>query len=195
MTYIGENDETRNAFSRVARFGWHATLAGGVLAAVLGVVVLAWPNRTLEVLGVLFGIYLLIIGIAQVVSVAGGEVTGGMRTLGFVSGALSILLGLFCFRGAFQSIVLLGIWIGVSWLIRGTSITIAALDAPPVPGRGWAMFFGVVTALAGVVLIVNPVTSIATLAVIAGIMLLVLGILEIARALALRSQEQASSAP
>jgi uncharacterized membrane protein HdeD (DUF308 family) len=180
--------------SELARFGWQAELTAGLVAVVLGIIVLAWTDRTLTVVGVLFGLYLVISGVLQLVGAAGARVTGGLRALGFVSGALFILLGLLCFRSAFHSLVLLGIWIGIGWLFRGAVGTYAALDAPPFPGRGWAVFFGAVTAVAGVVLIANPVGSLTTLAVIAGIVLLVLGAIELGHAFYLRSQARASGA-
>lgn len=174
--------------AELARFGWHTALAAGLIAVVLGVVVLAWPDRTLVVLGVLFGLYLLISGIAQIVAAAGAHVSGGLRALGFVSGALFILLGLMCFRSTFRSVALLGIWIGIGWLFRGIAGTFSAIDAPSVPGRGWAVFFSIVMALAGVVLIVDPIGSLATLAVLAGIWLIVLGAMEIGHAFVLRRE-------
>lgn len=172
--------------TRLARFGWHTALAVGLIALVLGIVVLAWPDRTLVVVGVLFGIYLLIAGIGQIVMASGAHVSGGLRALGFVSGALFILLGLMCFRSAFQSVTLLGIWIGIGWLFRGTAGAFSTMDAPSVPGRGWAVFFSIVMALAGVLLIVDPIGSLATLALLAGIWLVVLGAMEIGHAFVLR---------
>jgi uncharacterized membrane protein HdeD (DUF308 family) len=172
----------------MARFDWHAALTGGLIAVLLGIVVLAWPGRTLVVLGVLFGLYLVIAGIAQVAAASASGLPGGLRGLALISGALSILLGLFCFRSALQSVFLLGVWIGIGWLFRGVSATFAALDAPTMPGRGWAVFFGIISALAGIVLISDPIGSLATLAVLSGIWLLVLGGAEIGHAFALRSE-------
>ncbi|HEU5331916.1 MAG TPA: DUF308 domain-containing protein [Actinocrinis sp.] len=171
---------------QLARFGWHTALAVGVIAMVLGIIVLAWPDSTLVVVGVLFGLYLLIAGIGQIVMAAGAHVSGGLRALGFVSGALFILLGLMCFRSSFRSVALLGIWVGIGWLFRGTAGAFSAMDAPAVPGRGLAVFFSVIMALAGVVLIVDPIASLATLAVLAGIWLVILGAMEIGHAVVLR---------
>jgi uncharacterized membrane protein HdeD (DUF308 family) len=187
MAYPPEGADPRGPLAALAKFGWHAALTGGLIAAVLGIVVMAWPGRTLVVLGVLFGLYLIVAGIAQVVAASSHGLPGGMRALVAISGALSILLGLFCFRSVFQSVLLLGIWIGIGWLIRGVSGTFAALEAPSMPGRGWAVFFSIVTALAGIVLITDPIGSLATLAVLSGIWLLVLGAVEIGHAFALRS--------
>ena len=180
--------DPRGPMAVLARFDWHAALTGGLIALLLGIVVLAWPGRTLVVLGVLFGLYLLVAGITQVVRASAHGLPGGLRALGLISGALSILLGLFCFRSVLQSVVLLGFWIGIGWLFRGVSATFAVLDAPAVPGRGWALFFAIITALAGIVLISDPIGSLATLALLAGVWLIVLGGAEIGHAFAVRSE-------
>jgi uncharacterized membrane protein HdeD (DUF308 family) len=193
MAHSHEGADPRGPMAALARFDWHAALTGGLIAFLLGIVVLAWPGRTLVVLGVLFGLYLLVAGITQVVRASAHGVPGGMRALGLISGALSILLGLFCFRSALQSVLLLGLWIGIGWLFRGTSFTFAALDAPSVPGRGWAIFFGIMTTLGGIVLISDPIGSLAALAVLAGIWLIVLGAVEIGHAITLRSEARGRS--
>ena len=46
---------------------WKWTLASGVLAVVLGICVLVWPGISILVAAILFGVYLLITGIAQVI--------------------------------------------------------------------------------------------------------------------------------
>ena len=58
-----------------------------------------------------------------------------MRALGLVSGALSILLGLICFRGPAESILLLAIWIGFGWLLRGITQTFVAMSSDALPAR------------------------------------------------------------
>jgi uncharacterized membrane protein HdeD (DUF308 family) len=173
----------------LAKFGWHTALTIGLLGVLLGIVVLAWPGRTLEVLGVLFGVYLLVSGILQLVLSATVHMTSGVRVFGFISGALMVLLGLLCFRGAYQSVLLLSLWIGIGLLFRGITATVAALDIPKgVAGRGWQAFLGVIMALAGVILLVDPFSSLLALAVMAGIWLVILGVMEIVHAFSLRSR-------
>jgi uncharacterized membrane protein HdeD (DUF308 family) len=173
----------------VIRFGWQALLTAGVVAIVLGVIVLAWPGRTLVVVGVLFGLYLVVSGVLQLFAASALHGHAGMKVFGFVSGALSILLGLFCFRGRLESILLLGLWIGIGWLFRGITHAMTALDAPRGShGRGWGAFLGIVTAVAGIILITDPFRSIAALTLMAGIWLIVIGCVEIGHAVSLRSQ-------
>ncbi|MFJ4687527.1 HdeD family acid-resistance protein [Streptomyces sp. NPDC088789] len=173
---------------RLSRAAWQIVLLTGVASLVLGVLVLVWPGASLLAAGVFFGLYLLISGVFQLVSAFGTHRTTSLRVLAFISGALSILLGLFCFRGPMQSILLLALWIGIGWLIRGITQTLAAGSDSAVPARGWQIFLGIVTFLAGIVLIVSPFESIAVLTLVGGIWLLAVGVVEIVTAVRIRGR-------
>ncbi|PBC85952.1 Short repeat of unknown function [Streptomyces sp. 2112.3] len=116
----------------------------------------------------------------------GTHVPRHLRVLHFLTGAFSILLGLICFRGALESVLLLALGIGFSWLLRGTMETAAAASAQDMPARGWHVAFGIISALAGIVLIVSPFASIAALLLVVGIMAIVVGLSEVGRALMMR---------
>ncbi|MDA3628069.1 HdeD family acid-resistance protein [Saccharopolyspora sp. WRP15-2] len=172
---------------RLAKMAWQSILVVGLCSLVVGVLALVWPAATLLVVGALFGIYLLVSGVLQIIAAFGTHTAVALRVLAFVSGALSILLGLLCFRGEMQSILLLGLWIGIGWLFRGvTEITASAVDRD-MPARGWRIFLGVLTALGGVVLIVSPLASVALLVLFGGIWLVVVGVVEIITAFRIRS--------
>jgi len=172
----------------LARTAWQVVLGTGVASLILGIVLVAWPGPSLLVAGVLFGIYLIISGVLQLVAAFGTHKATSLRVLAFISGALSILLGLFCFRGKLESILLLALWIGIGWLFRGITHTLAAAHDPAMPARGWQAFLGVITFLAGIVLIISPFTSIAVLTLVAGWWLIVVGIVEIVTALRLHGR-------
>ncbi|MFD3419680.1 HdeD family acid-resistance protein [Streptomyces decoyicus] len=172
----------------LANMAWQFLLIMGLAAIALGVLVLAWPVQTLRVIGVLFGIYLLATGVFQLASAFGTHVPRHLRVLHFVAGALFILLGLVCFRGTLQSILLLALWIGFGWLLRGIMVTATAASAEDIPARGWQIFSGVIMALAGIVLIVSPFSSIAALALVVGIMAIVVGAVEVFHAIKMRME-------
>jgi uncharacterized membrane protein HdeD (DUF308 family) len=187
MTFpTGPEDSLNTAVLRLARSAWQSVLLIGVASVALGVLVLTWPHVSLRVAGVLFGVYLVISGVFQLAAAFGTHAATALRVLAFISGALSIALGVFCFRSALESVLLLAIWIGIGWLIRGLTQTLAAFSDPAVPARGRQIFFGIVTVLGGFVLIDAPLRSITVLAVVTGCWLVGLGILEIATALGIR---------
>ena len=172
----------------LSRAAWQVVLGTGIASLVLGVLVLVWPDVSLLAAGVLFGLYLLISGVFQLVAAFGTHKTTSLRVLAFISGALSILLGLFCFRGPMQSILLLALWIGIGWLIRGITQTLAAASDSRMPARGWQVFLGIVTFIAGIVLIDSPFESVAVLTLVGGCWLVVVGIVEIVTAIRIRGR-------
>ncbi|KWX25162.1 MULTISPECIES: HdeD family acid-resistance protein [Mycolicibacterium] len=166
---------------------WKATLVSGVLAIILGILVLVWPGITILVAAIFFGAYLLITGIAQVVFAFSLHVTAGGRVLLFISGAAALILAVLCFRSLQDSILLLAIWVGVGFVFRGVATAVSAISDPTLPGRGWEIFFGVISLLAGVVMLAAPFESLATLAIVVGAWLIVLGVFEVISAFGIRS--------
>ncbi|CPR12076.1 integral membrane protein [Mycobacterium bohemicum DSM 44277] len=171
-----------------ARSAWQMLLFTGLLAVALGVIVLAWPGKTLFVAGVLFGIYLVVSGIGYVFASFGTHAGAAMRVLTFLAGIVSIVLGFFCFRDKFEAVALLGIWIGVSWLFRGMTLLTAALALDHMPGRGWQVLSGLIIVVGGAVLIVSPLDSIAVLTLVAGCWLIAIGIVDVITAIQVRGR-------
>jgi len=115
-------------------------------------------------------------------------VSPGSRVWLFISGAVSVALGYFAFRdfnnGA--AVWMLAVWIGVGFIFQGVTATVLAIDVPALPERGWYIFVGILTVIAGVVTIVWPISSIVVLTIVAGAWLVVIGITEIVGALSAR---------
>ncbi|MGD1174332.1 HdeD family acid-resistance protein [Mycobacterium seoulense] len=165
---------------------WKSTLLSGFLSLALGVVVLAWPGKTILVAAVAFGVYLLITGAAQVFFAFSLHVSAGSRILLFISGAASLVLALLAFRHFGNAILLLAIWIGIGFIFRGVGTTVSAIQDPYLPGRGWAIFIGVISLLAGIVVLASPLESIVTLALVVGVWFVVLGVFEIVSSFGIR---------
>lgn len=140
---------------------WKSALLSGVLSVILGVMVLFWPGPTLVVAAALFGAYLLISGIAQVVFAFSLHTSAGGRILLFISGAASLILAILAFRhfGEGYALLLLAIWIAIGFIFRGVATTATALGEPGLPGRGWNIFFGLVSILAGIIVLAYPFSS------------------------------------
>jgi uncharacterized membrane protein HdeD (DUF308 family) len=166
---------------------WKSALISGLLAIALGALVLAWPGKTLVVAAAFFGAYLLVTGIAQVIFAFSLHVSAGGRVLLFISGAASLILAVLCFRSLENSLLLLAIWIGVGFIFRGVATAVSAISDPALPGRGWEIFIGVLSLLAGVVMLASPFDSIATLTLVVGAWLVVIGVFEVISSFAIRS--------
>jgi uncharacterized membrane protein HdeD (DUF308 family) len=170
---------------------WKSTLVSGILALALGILTLAWPGKTILIAAILFGLYLLTTGIVQVVFAFSLHVSAGGRILLFISGAASLILALLAFRhfgkDPLIAILFLAIWIGVGFIFRGVATTVSAISDPALPGRGWQIFVGLISLLAGIVMIGSPFESIAILTLIVGIWLVVIGVFEIVSSFGIRS--------
>ncbi|MEY9887293.1 uncharacterized membrane protein HdeD (DUF308 family) [Catenulispora sp. MAP12-49] len=183
-------EEFGSPLRMLGQAAWQALMIMGLAAIAIGVCAVVWPGRTLLVIGVLFGIYLLISGVMEIIAAFGDHISAGMRVLNVIVGALSILLGLFCFRNSLHnSVLLLSLWIGIGFLMWGIATIATAASAPSgVAGRGWAFFAGFMTLLGGIIIISWPIGSIVTLAVFTGIWLIVVGLIEVIHAFSLRSR-------
>ncbi|PQM48554.1 HdeD family acid-resistance protein [Mycobacterium talmoniae] len=167
---------------------WKSTLVSGVLALILGVLVLVWPGDSIIAAAILFGVYLLVTGAAQVFFAFSLHITAGGRVLLFISGAASLVLAVLCFRhfGEGYAILLLAIWIGVGFIFRGVATTVSAISDPGLPGRGWEIFVGVISLLAGIVMLASPFESLGILTLVVGIWLVIIGVFEIASSFGIR---------
>lgn len=166
---------------------WKSALLSGVLAVALGVMVLIWPGITILVAAIFFGAYLLITGITQVIFAFSLHVSAGGRVLLFLSGAAALILAVLCFRSLQESILLLAIWIGIGFVFRGVATAVSAISDPALPGRAWEIFIGVISLIAGVIMLAAPFESLATLTMVVGIWLIVLGVFEVVSAFGIRS--------
>ena len=172
----------------VIRNLWKSVLALGVLTLVLGAAVLIWPGDSIVVASVVFGVYLLVSGIAQAIAAFAVGVSLGSRLLFFISGALSVVLGYLAFRdfnnGA--AVWMLARWIGVGFIFQGVTATALAIDVPALPERGWYVFVRILTVIAGVVTLVWPISSIVVLAITAEVWLVLIGITQVVWAISAR---------
>src|ERR1700740_3520937 len=170
---------------------WISTLISGLLSVILGVLVTLRPGNAVWVAAIFLGAYLLVSGIAQVIFAFSLHVSAGGRVLLFISGAASLVLAVLAFKNigneSAMAIFLLAIGIAVGFIFRGVSTTGSAINDPAMPGRGWAIFFGIITILAGIVVMASPIDSLLLLAWIVGIWLIVIGVFEIVSAFGIRS--------
>lgn len=169
---------------------WKSALLSGILSLIVGVVVLALPGLSILAAAIAFGVYLLITGAAQVFFAFSLHVSTGSRVLLFISGAASLILAVLAFRhfgkDPLTAILLLAIWIGIGFIFRGVGTTVSAISDPALPGRGWNIFLGVISLLAGVVVLASPLESIGALAFVVGVWFVVIGVFEIVSSFGIR---------
>jgi uncharacterized membrane protein HdeD (DUF308 family) len=169
---------------------WWLLLLGGVASLVIGILLLVWPSRTLEVIAILVGIELLLVGVIQI-GLALGQPSGA-RGGPLLLGALAGVAGLIVIRHPGGSLLVIALAVGIYLVLSGVLKLVSAFDASS--GRGWLLLGAAVDLAIGVIIVAWPDFGVSSLAVLLGIALLVRGAIEVASALVLRSADRVLSA-
>jgi uncharacterized membrane protein HdeD (DUF308 family) len=177
---LDASEMTRSAINGIrAVFG-----ISGAVAVILGVVLLFWPGKTIAVLAVFLGIYFVIAGIMRLgVGIFSRGIGGGIRTLNIILGVLLVLAGIVALKNVSTAATVLIIFalafIGVGWIIEGI---MALVESGRAASSGWAIAYGILSIIAGLVVLFLPASSAVFLILFAAIALIVLGIIGIVRA-------------
>ena len=180
----------RDPADLVARVGrhWGWLLAFGIITVGIGIAALVWPGRTLVVVAVLFGIQLIVMGIFRFAAAfATDDLTGGTRVLYALLGVLSLIIGLYAVRHILITLLALALLLGIFWIVSGAVELFTAVSHREMPSRGWTALMGIISVLAGIVLLVYPGISLVVLAVVVSVWLLIFGIMQITLAFRIRS--------
>lgn len=183
MTTVDQTDLEESGLAAIGRH-WGLVLALGLTSIVIGLIALIWPGKTIVVLAVLLAAWLIVSGIFQIIRGFSRGLSGGMRALLFISGALSLILGLIAIGGIWQAVEILAIFIGIGFLFRGFGLLFESAESSG--GRGWSIFGGILMLIGGFAILVWPGISLATLAWVAGIWLIVGGLFEVIAAFRLK---------
>lgn len=177
---LDARDLTKSAINAVrVAFG-----VAGAVALILGIVLLVWPEKTLSIVAIILGINFLVVGIVRLgLSIFTSGISTGIRILNILFGVLLVVVGIVAIRNSAATaeflVIFVVAFIGIGWIIEGV---LALVEAGNSSSRGMAIFFGIVSILAGIVVLVVPATTGALFILIAGISLAVLGVVGIVRA-------------
>lgn len=178
--------ETIDTPSPVLRGMRIAFAVGGILAAIVGVLILVWPARTAMVITVLIAIYALTAGLVYVgLGIWATQAKSGWARVGYiVLGVVFVIAGIVALSslGATTLVlaVLLGMIVGIMWIVEGIVALVSLRDSA---SRGWTIFFALLSIVAGIVMLITPLWGIETLYWLLGISLVVLGIVQVVRAI------------
>ena len=160
-----------------AATGWQAMVFVGVVTVLLGLIIALHPGGSLNVLAVLLGVLLVIAGVFDLVRVF--DSSESHRVWLGIAGLLLVVIGVVLIRHLNLTVALVGLVIGITWIVQGLAELADAFSGGPGERRGWWIFFGLISLVAGIVVVAVPTTSVTVLAVLAGIWFIVLGLVEI----------------
>jgi uncharacterized membrane protein HdeD (DUF308 family) len=167
---------------------WLWILAFGVISVLAGLAALFWPGATLVVLAIVFAIQLILAGVFRFVAAFAipGE-TGWLRALQALLAILSLVVGVYLLGHVALSLLVLALVLGIYWTVQGAVELFLAIGHPELAGRGWMIVSGILSIVAGVILVVWPGISLFALTLVLGIWLLLFGGMLIVRAFQVRS--------
>jgi uncharacterized membrane protein HdeD (DUF308 family) len=163
---------------------WQATLVLGAATLILGLIVSFHPTGSLNVIAVLLGIAAILSGIFHLIRVF--DPKEFHRVWLGIAGLLFIVIGVVLIRHLHLTRSLIGLLIGITWIVQGLTALIGGISGGVREGRAWWIIFGVVSLIAGIVVAVTPASSLNVLAVLLGIWFVIMGIFEIIGGLLLR---------
>jgi len=167
------------ALGEAAR-AWWLLLVVGIASAVAGVILVTKPSNSLATLAVIFGIFLLVDGIVELVASFGHPAEG--RVVAVIVGLLGLVVGIILIRHPTHAVTAIGLLIGI-WLIAAGVLRL--LRAIAIPGLLQAVI-AVVEIVVGIVIVSDPHIGYATLAILTGIWLILNGFGMIGLGLAVR---------
>jgi uncharacterized membrane protein HdeD (DUF308 family) len=165
---------------QLARRSWGLVFAVGIVAVVFGIIVLANIWGSVRLVAIFAGLFLIFAGVLQFF--AGGR-TG--RTGRLIAGVIAIVAGIALIAWPEASVKTVAIVVGLSFLIWGIAVAVAAL-ASHGEGYGVVAGFGFLLAIVGIVFIVWPGPTVTLLMILVGLSAVLFGISAIAQGLALR---------
>jgi len=163
---------------------WQATLILGALTLILGLIVSFHPTGSLNAIAVLLGILMILSGIFHLIRVFDPKEVH--RVWLGIAGLLFIVIGVVLIRHLHLTRSVIGLIIGITWIVQGLTALIGGISGGVREGRVWWIAFGVVSLIAGIVVAAAPASSLNVLAVLLGIWFAVMGIFEIIGGLLLR---------
>jgi uncharacterized membrane protein HdeD (DUF308 family) len=178
--------------TRMAREWWLLAILGAV-SLIAGVLAIVHPEATLLAIGLIFGCYLVIAGIFELLNAIVGDPES--RVLSAIVGIIALVAGLVCLRRPGESLLALVVVVGIYLVVAGAVKLVLALTR--AEDRGWVVLSGITDIVLGILILSIPGLSLVTLAVLFGISLIFRGAFACVAAFKLRKvhKEDADVAP
>ncbi|HVP15997.1 MAG TPA: DUF308 domain-containing protein [candidate division Zixibacteria bacterium] len=160
--------------------GWLRALEilTGLLAIVMGVLVLVYPDWAMSTLIALLSIGLFFVGIRSISLVGYGSLSRGLRALSVISGIIDLILAVVVLVVPGYGLLTLLILVSVGLLMYGFGRIFLASELKTPFGwqRGMMVAVGVLDIILSIVVLLLPGYALATLVVVLSVALLVSGV-------------------
>lgn len=168
---------------------WWLLLLSGILFVLLGFYIFSQPLASYLALSLFFATAFLVSGIFEVAYAFSSKQYDAGWGWALFGGIVNIVFGIFLLSSPALTMTVLPMYIGFVILFRSLLGIFHAfsLQKIGISGWGWALFAAIIGVLFAIMMITNPVFGGLTIVVYTGIAVLMLGIVQIALSLRLRS--------
>ncbi|MDT8913772.1 HdeD family acid-resistance protein [Amycolatopsis sp. PS_44_ISF1] len=165
---------------------WPLVVARGVFAVLFGILTLVWPGVTVLALAIVFGVYALFDGVSAIVQ-AFRPGDGAQRAAYALLGVLGVLAGVLALVWPGATVVVLTTLVGAWAVVTGVAEIVAAVRLRrQITGEAFLIVAGVLSVVAGVLVLVHPIAGAFGIAVLIGVYALLYGVMLIVLGLRLR---------
>ena len=172
---------------------WGLVLSYGLCTLGIGIVLAVWPGETLTVLAVLLAIQLILMGsVRMFLALGSASLDSAGRWLVGVTGLLAIVVGVLCLTDPIQTLKIIGVLIGIFWIVAGLGDVVSAFVSGTPGARVWDVVKGAVSLVLGIFLVANPKVSLGFLVLLSCIWLIGYGLVVVVGALRLRALHRLS---
>jgi len=165
---------------------WQVELLVGIVTLGLGIALAFHPSTSLSVVCVFIGALLILGGIFHFVRALDHDEQH--RAWVAVAGLLEVVIGVVMIRHLDLTKAAIGLLIGIVWIVQGVVALLGGFMGGAREVRGWAIAFGLISLIAGIVVVSVPSSSVNALATLLGIWFIVMGVFELVGGFVLRSQ-------
>lgn len=165
---------------------------GGLVALVIGLLIVFNPLESgsvmMNILAVVLGCYLVIAGLVYLGAMMFTKTMSGWRRLGTaLLGLLYLVAGVLVFVNlssiATVLALFLSVFIGITWVVEGV---LAFMSMGEARSKVWSLIYGLLSIVAGLILVIAPVLGAVTLWLLLGISMAVMGAVQMVRAFTLK---------
>lgn len=154
-------------------------ILSSIAAFIIGLIMAVAPGISLQTIGIIVGIYVIVHGIVLIAMSFATHVVY-VPFYGVISGLLSIILGfiLLAMPGILSTVfaIALGIWIILSSV---NIISIAMTTRKEYSNWGLLLLLGIIDLICGIIILFNPFASSISIVVLGGIIIMVHSVINI----------------
>ena len=172
----------------IANKGWGSILIFGILTFILGILFIVSPKSSLKVIVIISGIFALVTGLMNVFEAMNNLGDKGMK---LIQSVIHVILGVVMIVIAFVNVDIL-MYVVAAYLIVYGACCFFGMDVPGTPIGGAAKIAGIVMIILGILIAVFTGAAEDVIMIITGVFFIICGVAAIVGALSVKKNSGAA---